>query len=298
MIALLSSCRVSRNVSTSRQTVDSVARSSFDSLQHVYEATIAFYERMTHDSSTTDVVFENEPCPNIDSIYAILDSAGKARFEVMLKDKQIRELKNKLKVNADGSFEAEGRIKSYRTTAEKYIQENSSLRHEKDSLTQVIKTKDDQLSKTAEVKMLVVKKTFIPWWIWLIIIILGVLWIYGLIPKNKLLNFKSSNMKSILWLAVFAATLSVSGCGKFRGTNTSIWSEIWWIPWVAGVIAAFCWYKTIQAARSGAGRYEKGTSKWVDEGGKAPWYKTWYFIVAAVLTAGIIAMVIGVSGSR
>lgn len=187
-IAMLSSCHVSRNVSTAHQTVDSVAKSSYDSLQHVYEATVAFYEKITHDSTTTDVVFENDPCPNIDSIYAILDSAGKVRFEVMLKDQQIKELKNKLKVNADGSFEAEGRIKSYRTTAEKYINENASLRHEKDSLNRVIKSKEDQLSKVSDTKTIVVKKTFIPWWLWLIIGVLAVLWLYGLIPKpvNKI----------------------------------------------------------------------------------------------------------------
>lgn len=173
-------------VTTSHSTVDSVSKSTYDSLNRVHEATIAMYERMIHDSTSTDVVFENKPCPNIDSIYSILDSAGKARVEIWKKDQQINDLRNKLKVNADGSFEAEGRIKSYRTTTEKYIQENSTLRHEKDSLNNVIKTKDDQLSKTADAKTTVVKKTFIPWWIWVIIGVLALVWIYVLLPKPKI----------------------------------------------------------------------------------------------------------------
>lgn len=99
-------------------------------------------------------------------------------------------------------------------------------------------------------------------------------------------------------MLLLSALLALTGCAKFHDTNISVWSEIWWIPWVVGIIAAICWYKVYLASRSGSGRYKDGTSAWEDTSGKAPVYKTWFFVVAVVLTLGVIAMIIGVYGSR
>jgi hypothetical protein len=98
--------------------------------------------------------------------------------------------------------------------------------------------------------------------------------------------------------ALFVTVVSLTGCAKLRGTNTSIWSEIFWIPWLLGIIAAVCWYKVYKAYKSGSGYYKDGTNEWVDTKGKGPVYKTWFFVVAVVLTLAVIAMIIGVYGSR
>lgn len=179
LFILATSCHTSRSISTDHSTVDSVSKSKYDSLNRVHEKTVAEFQSFKHDSTTTDVIFDNDPCPNLDSLRLILDSAGKANLDKFISstEEQIRVLKNKLKVNADGSFEAEGRIKSYRTTNEKINQENVRLSHERDSLNRLVKEKEDQLSKTADSKKTVVKKTFIPWWLWGLIILLGVLWL-------------------------------------------------------------------------------------------------------------------------
>jgi hypothetical protein len=82
---------------------------------------------------------------------------------------------------------------------------------------------------------------------------------------------------SVLLLAV---TLILPGCAKFHDSKTSVWSEIWWIPWVAGIVAAWCIYKGYQEYK----RYKK-----IDK---------WYAVLSVVLILGIIAMIIGVYNSK
>lgn len=77
-----------------------------------------------------------------------------------------------------------------------------------------------------------------------------------------------------------AAIITLMGCAKIHGTNTSVWSEIFWIPWVLGIVSAFAWYKAITIKKK-VGRWDK-----------------WYVFLGIVLPIAIIVMIIGVYGSR
>ena len=135
---------------------------------------------------------------------------------------------------------------------------------------------------------------YIPWWL---IVAAGILFGMSIAARIKTGLFnplklftKTRNMKSIIFLLIASVTM-LTGCGKFHGTNQSIWSEgMWIIPWGLGLAAAFSLYRAWVASKQPSERQLPGGGyKYYREG--IPFWKTTpfkFFIGFILALIGVI----------
>lgn len=89
-----------------------------------------------------------------------------------------RVVTNKVIVKADGSFEAEGRIRSLNIDKLREQSAKSYYQSKSDSLALELDKTKAELSRKETVKVVEKKVTVLPWWFWLLIIPGFALWIY------------------------------------------------------------------------------------------------------------------------
>lgn len=178
MALLLFSCRTVKNIETLKVEVDSTAIRERDSLIEVNKLTTSAYENLVRSMSESDIVFECPPCDSFQTEGLHPNEEGKKRIAGTIN--------NKLEFYPDGTLKsAEGRIKSARSLAERNEQTAHYWQQQYDSLFQV-KQRDTTTVKTnIQYVDREVKRTFIPWWIWVIAGLGYVAWAYKLIPKPK-----------------------------------------------------------------------------------------------------------------
>lgn len=179
IIALLLSCNSSKNVQKNQTKTDSTWYWKAQELSIDIAKLKEENERLQMEFNNNSVVFESQPCPNLDSLLS-LDSAGRENAR-----HTIGALQNQLEVAADGSIRARGAIKSYQSSNEKLLKELNV----RDAMIEDYKNKlaeDSGHVKTEIITKTVEKKVqFIPWWMFVIAGLGYVIWALGLIPKLK-----------------------------------------------------------------------------------------------------------------
>lgn len=157
---LLFSCTSTKNIQTQQSNTDSLYKARMEDSLRLLAAYRESYENVIANLTETGVVFENEPCPNLDSIFSVLDKENRARVDSVIAKENIKvkSLSNKLEVAADGSFKAEGRIAAYKRTEEKYQKEIQAKDFAIDLLNKRLKEKEVELSKKTETKVKDVKR--------------------------------------------------------------------------------------------------------------------------------------------
>lgn len=179
-ICTLMSCRTSKNITSQQSNTDSSFREAADDSFRLLAAYRENYERVLKQLTETGVIFENDPCPNLDSIFSVLDKVNKARVDSMISKEniKIKSLTNKLEVAADGSFKAEGRIAAYKRKEETYEKEVREKNDTIDILKKSLREKEVELSKKVEIRERIIEKKFIPWWIYLVMVgAAGLVWV-------------------------------------------------------------------------------------------------------------------------
>lgn len=168
----LSSCHVTRDIEKAKKETEAKINEKYKDSLALLATYRENYESLMKQFTETGIVFENDPCPPIDSIYALLDSAGKIQLDNILLREKISKLSNtinKLEISADGTIKAEGNIKAYKKTEEKLKQELSN----KDATIQELQVKLSE--KKTEIKEVIVEKTvhvekkIFPWWMWVLL---------------------------------------------------------------------------------------------------------------------------------
>jgi len=98
-------------------------------------------------------------------------------------------------------------------------------------------------------------------------------------------------MKKFKDVIIFAlCAIVLMSCGKFQGTNQSIWSEgMWIIPLVLFLFGSFFMWKAYKASKSGSNINIKLGG---GEGGKVPMWKTGWFVLSAIFYAGMLGVII------
>lgn len=176
---LFTSCKVSRNIQTASTNVDSVVSHVKDSMESVRVRETTELRKMLEEMTSSGVTFVVDSCPERDRIYALLDSTGdKMRLEERLKS-----LSNKVTISEKGAITAEGNIKAAYFTNSKLQEENYRKELEIDSLHREIDSSNVKYNRLAETKSQVVKKTILPWWIWILAPV-GI--VFGWIVKSRL----------------------------------------------------------------------------------------------------------------
>lgn len=165
VILLLASCRTSKNIQTRTDNLDSLSVLIKDSMTRVLEEQSEAYNRHIEELIKSGVTFEDcPPCMNRDSILNLLDSAGRTRFRVIEQQERIRELQNKVRINADGSIEAEGRIKSAMLAKSRTDDELRTMERRYDSLQRVADSALTRLQTSQTETVRIVKRTpWVPW---------------------------------------------------------------------------------------------------------------------------------------
>jgi len=163
-ILFLYSCTTVKEVTKTVSVVDSSAIKTRDSLLSVVNQMIVTHNQELRELRNTGIIFDND----CDTIF--LDQLIGCNIDSLIKI--IRSQKNKIKILADGSIEAEGKIKSVRSNMEKTEKQtdqllflNTKLLRVRDSLAYELSKKD-----TAQVKN--VKRGWWSWW-FLFFFILG-----------------------------------------------------------------------------------------------------------------------------
>jgi len=111
------------------------------------------YEELLKTTNSTGVVFESQPCDTITKVV------------------------NKIIVAPDGTKTFEGNIKSYKEDATKLQSKIFSLQQTNDSLRRVTKKDTSHHEQSSIVVVRNVKSTFIPLWMWIVMAIVGLLWL-------------------------------------------------------------------------------------------------------------------------
>lgn len=179
IIGLLLSCNSSKNLQRNESKTDSTWYWKAQELNIDIQKLRQENQQLQLETSKGDIVFESQPCPNIDSLLS-LDSAGRENAK-----RTIGQLQNQLEVAADGSFKARGAIKSYKTSNEKLTSE-LQLRESIIADLQKRLAEDSGHAKTEIVVKTVEKKVqFIPIWL---VVLAGIGWLLsavGLIAKLR-----------------------------------------------------------------------------------------------------------------
>lgn len=181
------SCHVSRQIQTSHAQSDSLVTRVRDSARFVINHLNYEHEQQIRQITASGVTFNPTPCPDLSAVRASLDSIGKVNFDLAIKkDSVIQALRNKVSIDRNGAIKAEGAITAaYRTTS-MITEENTRLSKVNDSLLAVHAVDSLKLSKAVDIRYISVKKTFIPWWMYVIAGLGFVLWFYKLIPKRPI----------------------------------------------------------------------------------------------------------------
>lgn len=124
-----------------------------DSINQVNRTLSEAYEELLKTTNSTGVVFETQPCDTITKIV------------------------NKIIVAPDGTKTFEGNIKSYKDDATKLHSRIFSMQETIDSLNRVTQKDASHHEQSSVVVVRTVKSTFIPVWLWIILGIVGALWI-------------------------------------------------------------------------------------------------------------------------
>lgn len=124
-----------------------------DSVNLVNRTLSEAYEELLKTTNSTGVVFETQPCDTITKIV------------------------NKIIVAPDGTKTFEGNIKSYKDDATKLHSRIFSMQETIDSMSELLTAyaHNKYQSHTETVKT--VKSTFIPVWLWVVLAIVGALWL-------------------------------------------------------------------------------------------------------------------------
>jgi hypothetical protein len=155
LITLVIAVGCTRKVHTEKtQTSSSDTRVvNSDSIISVNRTLSEAYEELLKTTNSTGVVFESQPCDTITKIV------------------------NRIIVAPDGTKTFEGNIKSYKDDATKLQSRIFSQQETIDSLMRVTKKDTSHHEQSAVVVVRNVKSTFIPFWLWIVLAIVGLLWI-------------------------------------------------------------------------------------------------------------------------
>lgn len=156
-VILFSCTRKVHTEKTQTSSSDSQMR-YIDSINQVNRTLSEAYEELLKTTNSTGVVFETQPCDTI-------RIPGKPAVS------------NKITVSPDGTKTFEGNIKSYKDDATKLQSRIFSMHETIDSLKRVTIKDTSHHEQSAVVVVRNVKSTFIPVWMWIILGIVGALWI-------------------------------------------------------------------------------------------------------------------------
>lgn len=152
-IVVLFSCRTTKEITKTEIRTDSTAVRKYDSLYRVYRLDSASFQNTLNLMNENFVTFECPACgDSSDNTVIEFDSLGFIK-------------------------RVEGRVKSIKTQSDLNKRESYYWKTMYDSLTHVQRKDSVTVKKEIEIREKIVKKTFIPWWVYLVLAIAGILWI-------------------------------------------------------------------------------------------------------------------------
>lgn len=288
LIMTCASCRVSKNISTSKVNTDSLVTHVKDSMSVVHSRETSELKRMLEEMTSSGVTFVVDSCPERDAVLALLDSAGRANYEKALLQDRVKSLSNKVTISEKGAITAEGRIKEAKFTNTRLQEELLTSERTIDQLTKENEDLRAKLTKSVKEKDKDIKKkpafggyamTFGAGALSMLLF----LWWY-----NKKRKVKSVIMnKATLFIL---STLLLTSCGK-HADGTSVWAEgVWIIPMLMLLGGLTFMYLAYRASKSNSTQQYSGGTK--DNTGNVPIYKVGKFWLAVALFVAAVVVVI------
>lgn len=137
----------------------SVLQKSYERLQQEYNE--SQYNTVTFDTSSAALVAE---ISDLKKMVANCDPDAIARLNSI-----IAGLESRVKLNADGSIEASGRLRSANADYRKLLKTNVEISRENDSLRTQLAKKETGVRTVTETVTKTKKVTRFPWWWWLFV---------------------------------------------------------------------------------------------------------------------------------
>lgn len=166
LTVILCSCSVHKNISQSKSVTTADLDYLKDSMLQVQKELAITYEKKLDEARKNKVEFA-APCPTMPNIDSACNHDSLVQV-IRAQNDLLQSMQNEIEVNADGSFKAKGRIQFLNTEWKKSESEKSSWENKYDSLYKVHSEEKAQVVTVTEIKDKIVKRTFIPWWVWLI----------------------------------------------------------------------------------------------------------------------------------
>lgn len=224
---IMTSCTGSKSLEKSQWhlQVDSSALKERDSVIAELFSETSEYKRQLREAEEMGVVIQEQPCDTA-SIKKALVGTGCPVDKIDSAIKRSLPAPTTLKKNSDGSFEVTGFIKSITESTTKTEEENRSLQVENYRLAEQHITDSTSLVKSLSVKEKTVKRKSL-WWLWMIIG--AVVWEIAKrwIPKIPFLNFKTSNMKTLILFVMASIFLMSCGGDAHLPTDNITWLQAW-----------------------------------------------------------------------
>ena len=178
MVSCLQSCQTQKHITSEKVITDSTAiKIKSDSIR-ILKNTVAQLEVVIHELKNSTVQFDTTDCPptkieipedcNTDELVAI-----------------INRLNNRVKIYADGTIEAEGRIRNANVLKELQEKLTATLKEKYDSLAIELQAEKQNVKKETVTKEKVVERkvmTGLAWWL------IGFSFIGGILFSKKILS--------------------------------------------------------------------------------------------------------------
>lgn len=185
---LLTSCTSTKDLHTVTVNKDSIYAETLKDSIRVIKSEKSVLEQELRESQFASVIFDSTRCPKI--VFpvgvALLNKDSIQRLVTDLNN-AIDGLNNKVKVFADGSFEANGRVKKANYSIDRLgrliLERDATI----DSFKQVLSKKKTEVKTDTTTNDLHKKTSFFSWWIILIIAILS--FVGGIFFSKKMLDW-------------------------------------------------------------------------------------------------------------
>jgi hypothetical protein len=301
---MMTSCAGTKALEKSAVRVDSVAKSTYDASEQTHKATESEYQRQIKEMEELDVTVQQSGCDTnalrekiteafikSNPCNGTIDSSVFKKFaDSLIKAVNAAPPKvTTVKKLPDGTVEISGEgITKVRDTKSKTDDQSASFKSEITTLTEQHRRDSTALVKSQFSKQKTVKRSM--WWLWMIIG--AVVWevIRRSIPKIPFLNFKSTNMKSVIVFVL--CSLMLTSCGHYND-GTSVWAkQMWTAPIAFSILGLVLIENAYKGSKSGS---KINPLFGGGEGGNVPIYQFARFWMGIVCIVAAIVIVIAVN---
>lgn len=183
-------CNSQKHVAKSTVNKDSLAVVELTEKLTVLKSENAEYKRRVQELEYLGVTFTTTKPINLDSLKAALVAANCPEADIKNLLDVLVAANSEIQILKDGTIQIKGQISSLTRSKSRLEEENATIKKENQELKEsLVKARTEVKTETKE-KIIEKKTSFIPWWVWLIVAVAGIIAFWMWINNRKLSPLK------------------------------------------------------------------------------------------------------------